>query len=96
MDISRKFSDQVLKAKIIPVCGILAVKRKNTAMTGGVSTDKVKKKEQNPNYFSSDFAESVISEHFRCPYSQVCTQNKITTQRSGCDFERRSSGMSAL
>ena len=27
-------------------------------MTGGVSTDKVKKKAQNPNYFSSDFAES--------------------------------------
>ena len=27
-------------------------------MTGGVSTDKVKKKTQNPNYFSSDFAES--------------------------------------
>ena len=58
MDISRKFSDQVLNAKIIPVCGILVVKGKNTAMTGGVSTDKVKKKAQNPNYFSSDFAES--------------------------------------
>ena len=46
------------EGKIIPVCGILVVKGKNTAMTGGVSTDKVKKKEQNPNFFSSDFAES--------------------------------------
>ena len=46
------------EGKIIPVCGILVVKGKNTAMTGGVSTDKVKKKEQNPNFFSSDFAEN--------------------------------------
>ena len=46
------------EGKIIPVCGILVVKGKNTAMTGGVSTDKVKKKAKNPNYFSSDFAES--------------------------------------
>ena len=41
-----------------PVCGILVVKGKNTAMTGGVFADKVKKKEQNPNFYSSDFAES--------------------------------------
>ena len=27
-------------------------------MTDGVSTDKVKKKEQNPNFYSSDFAEN--------------------------------------
>ena len=27
-------------------------------MTGGVFADKVKKKEQNPNFYSSDFAES--------------------------------------
>ena len=44
------------EGKIIPVCGILVVKRKITAMTGGVSTDKVKKKAQNPNFYSSDFA----------------------------------------
>ena len=34
------------------------VKGKNTVMTGDIFTEKVKKKEQNPNFFSSDFAES--------------------------------------
>lgn len=133
-----------------PVCGILVVKGKTTARTGGGFDDKVKKmhkirtisarilqkvcernsidavlfrpaletksqpnevgaiwkrkttpsgKEASPqggDLCHKGLFKAVISEHFRCPYSQVCTQNKITTQRSGCDFERRSSGMSAL
>ena len=48
----RKFSDPVLNTKILPVCGILVVKGKNTAMTGGVFAGKVKKKAKNPNYFN--------------------------------------------
>ena len=35
-------------------------------------------------------------EHFRGTGLQVYTQNQITTQRSGCDLERRKSEMSAL
>ena len=51
-----QFFRSVFEGKIIPVCGILVVKGKNTVMTDGVSTDKVKKKTKNPNFFSSDFA----------------------------------------
>ena len=47
-----------MEGNIFSVCGILVVKGKNTAMTGGIFTDKVKKKAQNPNFYSSDFAES--------------------------------------
>ena len=89
MDISRKFSDPVLNTKILPVCGILVVKGKNTAMTGGVFAGKVKKKEQNPNYFSSDFAESVTSQQYGCRRFQICTQNQIEAQRSGFDWEAK-------
>ena len=79
-DVYRKFSDQALKAKLFLSVVFLWSNKKSPPWLAVFLLIKWRTK----------------SEHFRCPYSQVCTQNKITTQRSGCDFERRSSGMSAL
>ena len=81
--------------KIHPACAPGFCSSRSKSLNIGRGRQPVKKKKPGARLGSRPLPGGT-SQQYRCCSLQACTQNQITTQRSGCDLERRSSGVSAL